>query len=451
MIETRSDFNRFCEENVIGNWILHVVPTGDIECHPATVKPCLLFIRNIYTGKTYYYSFCHPDSHPIISQDEFVITQLKNSKNIKWALDKKIFIQLLPGIEINDANLCGFLKMNEILDSVEYSTTAHFIVRRNSPSVHYINQCIPLLKHKEAFDDMADDIEKMIKGFTEYVNSYSQINQFVIEPLAKLESTGLYVDKEKFGKYFYKPESSFVYTQYNIYTSTGRPNNRFGGVNYAALNHKDGSRSCFVSRFGKDGRMVLMDYTAFHPHIVCNLINYKLPIGTDIYKYLAKLYFLKEDVDDNDVDNSKQLTFKQFYGGVEEQYSHIKYLASLKCYVNEQWEKFKKYGYVETPFFQRKITEHHISDPNPTKLFNYILQAAEGEIAIPKLKAVQNYLEGHKSKAILYTYDSILFDFCMYDGPQMFTSIRSLMGENDGYPIKTYIGKSYQDLQLIDF
>ena len=39
------------------------------------------------------------------------------------------------------------------------------------------------------------------------------------------------------------------YTQYNPYTSTGRPSNRYNGINYAALNKEDGTRDRFVSRF----------------------------------------------------------------------------------------------------------------------------------------------------------------------------------------------------------
>ena len=49
------------------------------------------------------------------------------------------------------------------------------------------------------------------------------------------------------------------WTQYHPFTTTSRPSNNFGGVNYAALNKDDGSRDRFVSRF-EGGKLVQFDY-----------------------------------------------------------------------------------------------------------------------------------------------------------------------------------------------
>ena len=49
--------------------------------------------------------------------------------------------------------------------------------------------------------------------------------------------------------YFESVFSVCRYTEYNLYTSTGRPSNKFGGVNFAALNKEDGSRNSFVFIF----------------------------------------------------------------------------------------------------------------------------------------------------------------------------------------------------------
>jgi hypothetical protein len=240
-----------------------------------------------------------------------------------------------------------------------------------------------------------------------------------------------------------------VFSRYNVYTSTGRPSNSYDGINYAALNHTDGSRSCFVSRYGNDGRMVVVDYTAFHPRIICNLTDYPISTDIDFYEYMAKLYFQKKEVDETDLKNAKQLTFRQLYGGVEDKYSHIKYLANLKNFIDEQWKFFQSHGYIETPIFKRKITDKHIQDPNPTKLFNYILQAVEGEVSIPQVQKVLDYLHGKKSKAVLYTYDAVLYDFHKEDGLDVLNHIRQLMSCNGMYPMKTYIGNSYNDIQLV--
>jgi len=451
MIETSSDCNRFYSENFEGDWIVHAVPTED-GIHSADNTPCILFIRNILTRKTYYYSLSHPDSIPKISIRPFLVQiWYKMSNRKKWALDTKAFYQLIGLPDVNDANLCGFLDNNEILDFSDFETSAHKLVKRNSVGSGRINRSIPLLKHKESFDNMCTDIEKMV-GIFKIDEPYTKFNDTIIKTLGKIEKNGIYVDSSLFYNYFKSSpnKDGLVFSKYNVYTSTGRPSNTFNGINYAALNTTDGSRSCFVSRYGNDGRMIVIDYTTFHPRIICNLVNYHLSIETDIYEYLAKLYFQKKEVDETDIKNAKQLTFKQLYGGVENKYSHIKYLSNLKIFINEQWESFQKNGYIETPIFKRKITDKHIQDPNPTKLFNYILQAIEGEIAIPQLQLVMDYLQNHKSKCILYTYDSILIDFHKDDGLQTLNNIRQIMSCNGMFPMKTYIGSSYHDLQLVN-
>ena len=447
MLETKEDCNQFLSENVEGDWIVHVVPIED-GVHPASTRPSIIFIRNISTGKTYYYAYEHPDSSPDLDPEWVTQEVLAQPNKIKWALDKKAFCQTFRLPKVYDANLCGFFKTNEIEEFSDFETSAHNLVRKQAFGKKCLNKVIPLMKHLEAFNDMCDSLEKMVKKTTIDI-PFSRVNDIMLETLGEMESNGIFVDGNLFEKRFnQKPNASgYVFSQYNIYTSTGRPSNRFNGVNYAALNHTDGSRACFRSRHGKDGRMVLIDYTAFHPRIICDLTNYPISTDVDIYAYLASLYYQKKDVDETDIANAKKLTFRQLYGGVEEKYSHIKYLANLNAYINEQWEFFQKNGHVVTPFFKRKITDKHIQDPNPSKLFNYILQAVEGEVAIPKAQSVLHYLRGKSTKAILYTYDSVLYDFHRNDGMETLNEIRKIMSSDGHFPMKTYIGETYQDLQ----
>ena len=449
MIETTGDCNRFQTDNVQGDWIVHIVPVEDGQ-HPANNRPSILFIRNILTGKTYYYAFDHPDSKSDVTDSYFIAECLLKQKNVKWALDKKAFCQLLNLPGVRDANLCGYLAKNEIVEEIDFETTAHTLVRRNASGFTELNKAIPLLKHQECFDDMCDVIKKMVKKFP-VDDSFIRVNDIILSALGEIEKNGIYVDTGLFAKHFESApnKDGLVFSHYNIYTSTGRPSNSFGGINYAALNHTDGSRQCFVSRFGEDGRMVVVDYTAFHPRIICALTNYDIPITTNIYEYLAKLYFNKKSVDDTDIKNAKQLTFRQFFGGVEKEYTHIKYLSNLKMYIDFQWDFFRKNGYVESPIFKRKITDKHITDPNPPKVFNYILQAAEGEVAIPRLQLVMDYLRNKRSKAILYTYDAILYDFHKDDGIDVLDEVRRIMSIDGTFPMKTYIGSSYHDVQLV--
>jgi hypothetical protein len=446
MIESIADCEQFISE-CMGDWIVHVVPVWE-DRHPVDNTPSIIFIRIVPSGKTFYFAFDHPDSTPNIEFSVFIEMCREKLHNIKWALDSKSFRQLVPFENVRDANLCGAMKQNEILELREFETPAHSLVRRNANRVGEINKMIPLMKHLEMFDNLCESIQKM----TFRVKSLVQAgNEILLETLGKVESSGIFVDREKFTEYFPNVNPTpdgFVFSQYNLYTSTGRPSNRFGGVNYAALNTTDGSRSVFISRHGNDGRIVVMDYTAFHPTIICMLTDYKLT-NHNVYAYLARLYFQKQDVDDIDVAEAKRITFRQLYGGVEPQYAHIKYLANLKTFIGDQWKFFEEHGYVETPIFKRRITDKHILDPNPTKVFNYILQATEGEIAIPLLQKVLCYLEGKKTKAILYTYDAVIYDFHKNDGIDTFKEISNIMSINGKLPMKTYIGNSYQTINQI--
>jgi hypothetical protein len=449
MQQIDTDFDQFLSENKEGDWILHAVPTQD-GIHPADDKACILFIKNIKTDKSYFLSLNHPDATSYFVRQVFM--NVWNCPNRKWTLDKKVFTQLLmfPSAEINDSNLCGFLTKNEILDLSDYETTAHQMIRRFAKGFKGMNKIIPLMKHVESFEDMCVDIKKIIKKFV-IDDGYRQFNDIIIHTLGNIERNGIYVDAVKFKKHFeLEPNKhGLVFSKYNVYTSTGRPSNSFNNINYAAINHTDGSRECLVSRYGEDGRMVVIDYTAFHPRIICELTNYSIPIDVNIYEYLAKLYYKKKEVDETDIDNAKKLTFRQFYGGVEDKYAHIKYLTNLKYYIDTQWKFFEDNGFVYTPHFRRKITTEHVKDPSPPKIFNYLLQAAEGEISIPAVKSVMDYLYDKRTKPVLYTYDSILLDFHKDDGLEVLTSIRNIMGLNGRFPMKTYIGKSYADVKLV--
>ena len=450
MIESAADLQQFHNDNLVGDWFLHVIPTDD-AIHPCATKRCILFVRNLSTSKTYYYSFCHPDSVPSVGENEF-LQMLSKTPNRKWAFDKKSFDQLLNLPAVLDANLASYMTKNITLELSDYETAAHFMVRRNASGHRQINQVVPLTKHLELFNELADDFTNPLKKYDVDI-SFFQFNNQIIETLGMVEREGIFVDREKFHARFDVDcgNTNLVYSQYNVYTSTGRPSNRYGGINYAALNQTDGSRECFVSRYGKDGLMVVVDYTAFHPRIICQLTNYSIDVKTDIYEYLAKLYFQKKQVDETDVANAKQLTFRQLYGGVESKYAHIRYLANLKDYIAKKWDEFERLGYVTTPHFGRRITDRHLLDPNPNKLFNYILQAVEGEIAIPRIKAVIEYLTSNRklSKPVLYTYDAMLYDFHKADGIQTLNEIRHIMSHSGAFSMKTYMGKSYQDVRLV--
>ena len=447
MIDSLEDYRQFLEDNWSDDLFFQLVLTDDRE-HPLTETPCLVLILNLRTEILYHISINHQDATKIVNIEELV-SDLKKFSGRFFVLDKKsVLFHLKLDDKPFDVNLGLYLKNDKLITNLEFETTAHSFVRQNYSSYPLHNKVVPLMKHREFVFNVSPQIKKVINSGIFRDKGYLNINNGIIPVLSELESNKIFVNETCFKNRFdAKVHGGYVYSQYNIYTATGRPSNRFGGVNYAALQKDDGSRSCFISRFGDKGTMMMVDYSAFHPHIICELTDFKLSPTVDFYAYMAKLCFKKENVDLQDISDAKSLTFRQLYGGVEDEYSHIKFFYNLKGVIDTHWDEYRETGYTKTPIFGRKIK--NVVDPNPNKIFNYILQATETEISVPILGRVNLYLKNKKSKAVLYTYDSVLFDISLDELDEVKTTIISLMRDNDRFPVKCYVGNSYADLNQI--
>jgi hypothetical protein len=222
-----------------------------------------------------------------------------------------------------------------------------------------------------------------------------------------------------------------VYTEYNPFTVTGRPSNRHGGVNYAALNKTDGSRECFVS----DGIFLQMDYNAYHPRLIGKLIKFQMPDG-NVHQWLAEQYGCS-------VEESKGVTFQLLYGGIDDDFKQIPYFKAVSDYIDEMWIETQKRGYLETP--HRRIPLSWIEDPNPQKVFNYLLQAVETEMNVDVMRRVLEYIKGSGIRFCLYTYDSFLFDVPTDVDKGMIGVLKEII-EGSGFPVKASWGLDYGKL-----
>lgn len=448
MIESEKDYNKFIEETEVNDLIISVIPSDDRCFHTATSKPTAVLVRDLETDKTYSISLGHPDCNFVPSKEK-LIKNFQQRYQV-WAFDKKSTFQLLPIDNLHDIDLWSHLEDAWTIDVNNYETAAHKLIRRNNHRQRNINDFVPLLKHQEMFDNMCDEVRTRYAFPVERNGGFIKENKWTLETLARLESTGIHINPECFRNHFDATiyDGDLVYSQYNIYTSTGRPSNRFDNVNYAALNKNDGARKCFTSRFGENGKMVLMDYSAFHPRIISHITKFPIDINTDIYEYLGEAYFGRK-VTEYDMDEIKSITMRQFYGEIEKRFEHIKYLAHAKEFKEKYWKDFQENGFIKTPLFKRAITNKHLLDPNINKLFNYILQATETEIAVSMLMLVIDYLKSFKTKAVLYTYDSILFDFYKDESGEVLPKIIQIMKLENHFPIKIYEGDSYDSLTQI--
>jgi hypothetical protein len=439
-------------KNVIGtkDIILDVVPMSDYH-HPASVEPCLVMIKTVGGSRVCSIHINTYDSSVFYTKD--VVSKFLNKlKNRIFCFSKCKVLHQLNVTNVYDLCLVMFMETGDIIDREEYDTAAHSFFKNKYATHIESNKIIPVNNHTSRFVDMCEDVESHIKK--KYEDSYFELNGPIIETLQKIESNGLYVNTEEFEKHFPDKKqlvvNNKVYTEYNIFTSTGRPSNRFGGINYSALNKENECRKSFVSRFGKDGLLVMLDYSAYHPHIIGKLIKYDFPNDVNIYEYLARYYFKTEDPSEDQVKRSKILTFQQLYGTISPEYAKIPYFMKILEYISHRWEFFNDFNYIETPIFKRPITSNHLKDATPNKLFNYILQASETEYSIKSLMDINQYLADKQTKPILYTYDSVLYDVYKPEGKEIVSVITELM-ENQGFPTKCYVGLNYHDMKSVTF
>lgn len=100
-----------------------------------------------------------------------------------------------------------------------------------------------------------------------------------------IESMGLRVDPKLFEEHF-GVERDWTYSQFNLKTTTTRPSNSFGGINYAALDKKSGCREAFIP----DNDFFLeIDISAYHPTLAAQLVDYDFGEG-DIHQAFADMY-----------------------------------------------------------------------------------------------------------------------------------------------------------------
>ena len=159
------------------------------------------------------------------------------------------------------------------------------------------------------------------------------------------------------------------------------------------------------------------------------------------------MYFDKETLTDEEYKRSKELTFKQLYGGVFDQYKDIPFFRSMNEYVDKLWEKFTTENKLEL-IGGKVLTKEQIQNPTPNKILNYIIQSAETYNNVVSVKKVIEYLENRQSKVILYTYDSFLIDYSINDGKETLQKIKQLL-ESEGYVIKASYGPNYNSLKNI--
>ena len=356
--------------------------------------------------------------------------------------------KMFPMIPTNSLNveLLAYLTNETIgeLPNTPYVNDTHNMFRNITDG----NRIIPITQWSSIIRKYHGKMLDIVADHSEALNTTSyQFMDTAVKTLRRIESAGLAVDVPTFDAFFDNKSKRYVtnglvYSQYYPYTTTGRPSNRFGGVNFAALNKTDGSRSSFISRF-ENGVLLQMDFESYHLRLIANVMGVQLP-DEPVHRYLAKQYFGKNEISQEEYDEGKQITFSILYGADVE--TDIPLLKSIKELSKTIYNDYMVNGF-KAPISGRTIYIPEV-DATENKLFNYFVQNYEFESTITRLAELLDYLENKQSKLVLYTYDAVLIDCHPDELLEIQTRSRAILDANR-YPVRTYVGHNYDSLKEV--
>jgi len=306
------------------------------------------------------------------------------------------------------------------------------------------NKIVPLMVWTNVLREYHTQLLSVLRQYYNTMNepAYSFVKQ-LSDTLKEIETAGIKVNTELLEQYYDKRvkrhfKHDMVYTQYNVFTTTGRPSNRFGGINFSALNKSDGSREVFISRY-TDGVLVQFDFEAYHLRLVADEHKITLPTGS-LHMELAKKYFDTNDITDELYAASKQKTFEIMYGMSDETYG-VELFESIV-----HIRRF--YKDVTGPFVLPSGVTVNFTEPNISKMFNYHVQSLEIVKTLPKLQKVLELLKNTTNHLVLYTYDSILLDMQTLD-KNIIQEVVKILEENKKFPVRIHAGNTYNNITEI--
>lgn len=305
------------------------------------------------------------------------------------------------------------------------------------------NKLIPITvwgRHLKQYNRILIDVFNT--HFKQLNNSAYTFVKSLSETLKQIETSGLKINSQLLTeRYGQKVQRNFtknmVFSEYNVFTTTGRPSNKFGGINFSALNKSDGSREMFVSRY-TDGILVQIDFEAYHLRLIADAYNIILP-STPLHTEFAKIYFGTDHITDDLYTKSKQKTFEILYGMTNQTYG-----IELFDRVTEIRKEFENKNTLTLP----SGIAVNVFDANPSKLLNYYVQSLEVVKTLPKLQKVLECIKNTNNHLVLYTYDSILLDMQRFDS-ELIKQIIEILEENKKFPTRIYVGSTYGNITEI--
>ena len=419
IIEKNNQLDGFLLENQ--NKDCFIIPIlSDVNRHPLDNSLCAVYVK-IVNGDEGLVCFNHGETLKLNLEKLLTLDKLGR----KFVRDKKQLNHIVKLKNVIDVNLQYYMDKNEPLEWDELSTNTHDYFYRVMWKMKNTNRIIPIFKHLELCREQVKVLEKYYQ-----LPIHEQYNDEIINNLSFIESSGL------------RKDDDMVYSEYNLYTSTGRPSNRFGGINFAALNKKDESRKPYTSRF-QDGILVEFDYDAYHLRLIGHILDYKFPKGS-VHEHMSEFY------GDVDYETSTSTSFQYLYGRIPQQVIDTNpFFSRVNNYITKIWGEFKREDFIKSNIYNKRIYKKNLSAMNRNKLFNYMIQLLETENNMKVMSELIPFLKDKQSKLILYSYDSFLFDFKLTDGLDFLKGVKEILEQNGVFPTKSSRGLNYHEMEDI--
>ena len=364
---------------------LFVYPiVSDTKCHWTSAKVLGFYIRRLSDRQEFFINYGHYDSAKISLPISFDF--IKDSDivyKIKY---------VRRGLDLDILNWIG--------NGIKINSFDHTSIT-------------PIYKIFEHCRDVFDIAEKLAGNINPLTaNGY---NDFILN-LIQIEANGFYT------------QNGIEYTEYNPFTVTGRPSNSFGGINYAALKKNEEGRGRFMSRY-TNGFLVEFDYHAYHIHLIAKLINYTFKNPANVYGDFADIMGVEPE-------QAKVAAFRYLYGGSSEGLMGVDFFQKVDSILS----RFDV-PEIESFMFKKKME----TKKNFRHTLNYFIQNLETEINSRILRNINGMLAGKKTKIVLYTYDSFLFDFNPDDSMALLKDLKNNF-EQYGMPVKIKAGLRYDKM-----
>ena len=327
IVEKKSNIERLkglCESGCY----VDIISSND-QYHPKLTFTVAVYVRPI----DYDHGFIIPINHDEgLNIDKQRISQFLSSIDILYTLDKKYLLyhfNLQQAIDIS--LLYSMVKFEKLLVSRENKTINYYYSKFSN--FKNVNSLIPITKLYEGCEKVYEQIKDIIElnappGFDFY--NKTATNVFFL-----LEQSGLGIYYDAFIKMFnprdplYNIVDNTVLTYYNLYNATSRPTNAYNSVNFAAIPKTEEHRRCFVP---KGDYFVELDFDGYHLRLLCDQVDYPLS-DESAHKQLAKQYFNKEEITDEEYNQAKQINFHAIYGKIPEKYAIISISRSRGCII----------------------------------------------------------------------------------------------------------------------